>query len=51
MSKIYPVPADVAAKTRVTAAQYEKDYAESVKDAEGFWGRVGKRLAIRTFGR
>jgi len=44
MSKIYPVPADVAAKTRVTAAQYEKDYAESVKDAEGFWGRVGKRL-------
>ena len=44
MSKIYPVPADVAAKTRVTAAKYEKDYAESVKDAEGFWGRVGKRL-------
>ncbi|MBN8885331.1 MAG: acetate--CoA ligase [Rudaea sp.] len=44
MSKIYPVPADVAAKTRVTAADYEKAYAESVKDPEGYWGRVGKRL-------
>jgi len=44
MSKIYPVPADVAAKARVNAADYEKSYAESVKDPEGFWGRVGKRL-------
>ena len=44
MSKIYPVPADVAAKARITAADYEKLYAESVKDPEGFWGRIGKRL-------
>jgi len=44
MSKIYPVPADVAAKARITAADYERLYAESVKDPEGFWGRIGKRL-------
>jgi acetyl-CoA synthetase len=44
MSKIYPVPPDTAAKARVTAASYEKDYAESVKDPESFWGRIGKRL-------
>ncbi len=44
MSKIYPVPADVAAEARVSTADYEKLYAESVKDPEGFWGRVGKRL-------
>ncbi|MBS0515693.1 MAG: acetate--CoA ligase [Proteobacteria bacterium] len=44
MSKIYPVHADVAAKARVNAADYEKDYAESVQDPERFWGRVGQRL-------
>jgi acetyl-CoA synthetase len=44
MSKIYPVPADVAAKARVSAADYEKGYAESVNNPEGFWGRIGKRL-------
>jgi acetyl-CoA synthetase len=44
MSKIYPIPADVAAKARISAADYEKDYTESVKDPEGFWGRIGKRL-------
>jgi acetyl-CoA synthetase len=44
MSKIYPVPADVASKARISAADYEKLYAESVKDPEGFWGRIGKRL-------
>ena len=44
MSKLYPVPADVAAKARVTAADYEKLYAESVNDNEGFWRRIGQRL-------
>jgi acetyl-CoA synthetase len=44
MSKLYPVPADIAAQARVNAAEYEKLYAESVLDAEGFWGRIGKRL-------
>jgi len=43
-SKLYPVSADFAAQARVTRDQYESQYAESVNDAEGFWGRVGKRL-------
>ncbi len=44
MSKLYPVPAAIAASARVSAADYEKLYAESVRDAEGFWGRIGRRL-------
>jgi len=28
----------------VTRAQYEAQYAESVRDPEGFWGRIGRRL-------
>ena len=44
MSKLYPVPADVAAKARVSAADYEKLYAESIDDNEGFWRRIGQRL-------
>ncbi len=44
MSKLYPVPADFAARSRIKANDYEKLYAESVRDPEGFWGRIGKRL-------
>ncbi|MGH8122813.1 MAG: acetate--CoA ligase [Rudaea sp.] len=44
MSKLYPVPADIAAKARVSAADYQKLYAESVNNAEDFWGRIGRRL-------
>ena len=44
MSKYYPVSAEMAAKARIKAADYEKLYAESVEDNEGFWRRVGKRL-------
>ncbi|MEP6940828.1 MAG: acetate--CoA ligase [Rudaea sp.] len=44
MSKLYPVPAEVAATTRITAPDYEKLYAESVNDNEGFWRRIGQRL-------
>ena len=44
MSKLYPVPANLAASARVNTADYEKLYAESVHDAEGFWGRIGRRL-------
>ncbi len=44
MSKLYPVPAEIAGNARIKAADYEKLYAESVHDAEGFWGRIGKRL-------
>ena len=43
-NKIYPVDAAYAARTRITRAQYEAQYAESVADPEGFWGRIGQRL-------
>ncbi|MDZ3823367.1 MAG: acetate--CoA ligase [Pseudoxanthomonas sp.] len=41
---LYPVPDHVAAATRISAADYERLYAESVHDNEGFWRRVGQRL-------
>jgi acetyl-CoA synthetase len=44
MSKVHPVPPEFAAKARIRAADYEKLYAESVRDPDGFWGRIGKRL-------
>ena len=33
-----------AAVEAIKAADYDKLYAESVADPEGFWGRIGKRL-------
>ena len=44
MSKLYPVPATFAAHSRIREDDYEKLYAESICDPEGFWGRIGKRL-------
>ncbi|RDS81503.1 acetate--CoA ligase [Dyella psychrodurans] len=44
MSKIYPVDPAFAAKARLRKDDYERLYAESVKDPEGFWGRIGERL-------
>jgi acetyl-CoA synthetase len=44
VSKLYPVPAEFAAHSRIRQDDYEKLYAESVRDPEGFWGRIGKRL-------
>jgi acetyl-CoA synthetase len=44
MSHVYDVPADFAARARVTANSYATDYARSVSDPEGFWGEVAKRL-------
>ncbi|HEY6986553.1 MAG TPA: acetate--CoA ligase [Rhodanobacteraceae bacterium] len=44
MSKLYPIPAEFAAKARIDKATYDRLYAESVNDSEGFWRRVGKRL-------
>ncbi|AND70397.1 acetyl-CoA synthetase [Dyella thiooxydans] len=44
MSKVYPVNPEFAAHARVNREDYERLYAESVKDPEGFWGRVGQRL-------
>ncbi|MGA9335838.1 MAG: acetate--CoA ligase [Rudaea sp.] len=44
MSKLYRVPAEFAKLSRIRAGDYEKLYAESVRDPVGFWGRIGKRL-------
>ena len=44
MSKLHAVPAEFAARSRIRADEYEKLYAESVRDTEGFWGRIGRRL-------
>jgi acetyl-CoA synthetase len=41
---VHPVPPGFAARARITAADYARDYAASVADPEAFWGRVGQRL-------
>jgi len=43
-SKLYKVPEDFAAKSRMRKADYEKLYRESVDDPESFWGRMAKRI-------
>ena len=40
MSTIHPVPPEFAAKALTRKDDYERLYAESVKDPEGFWARV-----------
>jgi acetyl-CoA synthetase len=44
MSKVYPVKPEFAAQARIRKDDYERLYAESVSDPEGFWGRIGQRL-------
>ncbi|MEW9571624.1 acetate--CoA ligase [Rhodanobacter sp. Si-c] len=44
MSTIHPVDPAFAAKARIRKDDYERLYAESVKDPEGFWAKVGERL-------
>ncbi|TAM20969.1 MAG: acetate--CoA ligase [Rhodanobacter sp.] len=44
MSTIHPVPPEFAAKALTRKDDYERLYAESVKDPEGFWARVSQRL-------
>ena len=44
MPQLHPVPADFAAHARIKADDYTKLYAESVKNPEAFWERIGKRL-------
>jgi acetyl-CoA synthetase len=44
MSKVYPVAADFAARARIDAETYQRLYAESVRDPDAFWRRIGKRL-------
>jgi acetyl-CoA synthetase len=44
MSKLYPVKPSFAADAHVSHDDYLRMYEESVRDPEGFWARVGKRL-------
>jgi acetyl-CoA synthetase len=44
MTKLYEVPAEFAAKARYRREDYDRLYQESVRDPEGFWGRMGRRL-------
>jgi acetyl-CoA synthetase len=44
MSTLHPVSAEFAARARVNAADYDQLYAESVRDPDGFWSRIAKRL-------
>ena len=44
MSKLYPVNPEFAASARLRKADYEKLYAESIKDPDSFWAGVAHRL-------
>jgi acetyl-CoA synthetase len=44
MSKRYPVNPTFAAAARIRHDDYARLYAESIRDPEGFWGRIGQRL-------
>lgn len=44
MSQLYPVDPAFAANARVTAADYQRDYAASIADPDAWWGEIGKRL-------
>ncbi|HVR82548.1 MAG TPA: AMP-binding protein, partial [Luteimonas sp.] len=45
---VYPVPAAFAAHARIRRDEYEHLYAESVRDPDGFWGRIAQRLEWMT---
>ncbi len=46
----YPPSEEIASNAHVNAEQYEKMYAESIDDPEGFWRREGTRVDwIRPF--
>ncbi len=48
--KVYPVPAEWAARAFVNEAKYEDMYARSVADPDGFWAEQAKRIDwIRPF--
>jgi len=49
---LYPVPKEFEDAATVKRAVYDQLYAESVRDPEGFWGRIGGRLDwIKPFSR
>jgi acetyl-CoA synthetase len=44
MTKLYEVPAEFAARTRIRREDYDRLYEESVRDPDGFWARMGERI-------
>lgn len=42
--KVFNPPADIVARTHVTAEKYEEMYAASVNDPDAFWAEQAKRL-------
>jgi len=44
MSTLHPVSPEFAARARIKTSDYDKLYAESVRDPEGFWKRTAQRL-------
>jgi acetyl-CoA synthetase len=42
--KIYPVPADFAAKTLLDGAAYDQMYRRSIDDPEGFWAEQAEKF-------
>ncbi len=49
MSTVHPIPQMFAKSARLSRADYERLYAESLRDPEGFWKRIAQRLDwIRT---
>src|SRR5438093_9939458 len=42
--KLYEVPAEWKRRAFIDAAKYREMYARSVKDPDGFWGEIGKRI-------
>ena len=43
-NKIFPVPAEVASNALIDQAGYQRLYAQSVADAEGFWREQANRV-------
>ena len=41
---VYPVPEAFAAQASVKKADYDRDYAESIRDPDAFWARIATRL-------
>jgi acetyl-CoA synthetase len=44
MSDMVPIPADAIAGTHTTAADYDRLYAQSLSDPDGFWATQAKRI-------
>jgi acetyl-CoA synthetase len=44
MSKVYDVPAEVAAKAHISEAKYQEMYARSISDPDSFWGEQAEEF-------